>query len=140
MTAAKGVNYTLQTNTPVDLLLPIDSHGRVRVLYDTYEAAALASGSTIGLFTIPKGARVVDFAVWCDALGASSTLAMGDTSDADRLMVATSSASAVIIKPVIADINKFAGYKYTADSVISITTAGASITGTIHVYLFYVLD
>jgi hypothetical protein len=47
MASVSGVNYTLQTNTPVDLVLPIDSAGRVRLLYDTYEAAALATASTI---------------------------------------------------------------------------------------------
>jgi len=140
MATVQGVNYTKQTSTPVTPVLPRDSQGRVRVLYDTYEASSLASGSTIQLFKIPVDARVVDFKVWHDALGTSTTLSMGDTADIDRLMVSTASSSAGIISPVVADIDKFAGYVYTAESVISLTTGGASITGTIHAYLMYVID
>ena len=64
MATVSGVNYTKQTNTPADMVLPRDSHGRVRVMYDTYEASSVASGSTIQLFKIPVDARVLDFKIW----------------------------------------------------------------------------
>jgi hypothetical protein len=140
MATVSGVNYTKQTNTPADMVLPRDSHGRVRVMYDTYEASAVASGSTIQLFKIPVDARVLDFKIWHDALGSSSTLAFGDSGDVDRLHAATASSSASIMVPLIAAINTMAGYTYTAETVLSLTTAGASITGTIHVQLTYVVD
>ena len=140
MATVSGVNYTKQTNTPADMVLPRDSHGRVRVMYDTYEASAVASGSTIQLFKIPVDARVLDFKIWHDALGSSSTLAFGDSGDVDRLHAATASSSASIMIPLIAAINTMAGYTYTAETVLSLTTAGASITGTIHVQLTYVVD
>lgn len=140
MATVSGVNYTKQTNTPADMVLPRDSHGRVRVMYDTYEASSLASGSTIQLFKIPVDARVLDFKIWHDALGSSSTLAFGDSGDVDRLHAATASSSASIMVPLIAAINTMAGYTYTAETVLSLTTAGASITGTIHVQLTYVVD
>ena len=140
MATVSGVNYTKQTNTPADMVLPRDSHGRVRVMYDTYEASAVASGSTIQLFKIPVDARVLDFKIWHDALGSSSTLAFGDSGDVDRLHAATASSSASIMVPLIAAINTMAGYTYTAETVLSLTTAGASITGTIHVQLSYVVD
>jgi hypothetical protein len=109
-------------------------------MYDTYEASAVASGSTIQLFKIPENARVLDFKIWNDALGSSSTLAFGDAGDVDRLHAATSSSSASIMIPLVAAINTMAGYTYTAETLISLTTAGASITGTIHVQLTYVVD
>jgi hypothetical protein len=140
MATVSGVNYTKQTNTPADMVLPRDSHGRVRVMYDTYEASAVAAGSTIQLFKIPVDARVLDFKIWHDALGSSSTLAFGDSGDVDRLHAATASSSASIMIPLIAAINTMAGYTYTAETVLSLTTAGASITGTIHVQLTYVVD
>lgn len=140
MATVSGVNYTKQTNTPADMVLPRDSHGRVRVMYDTYEASAVASGSTIQLFKIPVDARVLDFKIWHDALGSSSTLAFGDSGDVDRLHAATASSSASIMVPLIAAIDTMAGYTYTAETVLSLTTAGASITGTIHVQLTYVVD
>ena len=140
MATVSGVNYTKQTNTPADMVLPRDSHGRVRVMYDTYEASAVASGSTIQLFKIPVDARVLDFKIWHDALGSSSTLAFGDSGDVDRLHAATASSSASIMVPLIAAINTMAGYTYTAETVLSLTTGGAAITGTIHVQLTYVVD
>jgi len=91
MATVKGVNYTKVTSSPVDLILPRDMHGRVRVMYDTYEASAVALGSTVQLFKMPKDARVVDFKIWHDALGSGTTLALGDADDVDRLMVATAS-------------------------------------------------
>lgn len=140
MATVSGVNYTKQTNTPADMVLPRDSHGRVRVMYDTYEASSVASGSTIQLFKIPVDARVLDFKIWHDALGSSSTLAFGDSGDVDRLHAATASSSASIMVPLIAAINTMAGYTYTAETVLSLTTGGAAITGTIHVQLTYVVD
>ena len=140
MATVSGVNYTKQTSTPADLVLPRDSHGRVRVMYDTYEASSLANPSTIQLFKIPVDARVIDFKIWHDALASSTTLAFGDADDPDRFMAAASSASAGIMVPLIGKIDGFAGYTYSAETVVSLTMAGAAATGTIHVYIMYVVD
>lgn len=140
MATVSGVNYTKITNTPVDHILPRDAHGRVRVMYDTYEASSVASGSTIQLFKMPIDARVIDFKIWHDALGSSSTLAFGDSGDVDRLHAAASSASAGIMAPAVGRIDTMAGYTYTAETVVSLTTGGAAITGTIHAYIMYVVD
>ena len=140
MATVSGVNYTLQTNTPVDLVLPVDSAGRVRLLYDTYEAAALATASTISWGVLPKGSRPVDFKLWHDDMGTTCTITLGDTLDPDRLLVATAcSAAAGIIVPVVADIDKFGGYEYTVETIITSLTSG-TFTGTLHLYLFYVMD
>ena len=140
MATVSGVNYTKVTTTPVDHILPRDAHGRIRVQYDTYEASSLADPSTIQLFKLPIDARVIDFKIWHDALGGSSTLAFGDAADPDRFHAAASSASAGIMVPVVGVIDTMAGYTYTAETVVSLTTAGAAITGTIHAYITYVVD
>tara|TARA_R100000049_G_C1940014_1_gene84067 strand:+ start:1126 stop:1548 length:423 start_codon:yes stop_codon:yes gene_type:complete len=140
MATVSGVNYTKITTTPVDHILPRDAHGRVRVMYDTYEASALADPSTIQLFKMPADARVIDFKIWHDALATSTTLALGDADDPDRFMAAASSASAGIMVPLIGKIDGFAGYTYSAETVVSLTMAGAAATGTIHAYIMYVVD
>ena len=140
MATVSGVNYTKITTTPVDHILPRDAHGRVRVMYDTYEASALADPSTIQLFKMPADARVIDFKIWHDALATSTTLALGDADDTDRFMAAASSASAGIMVPLIGKIDGFAGYTYSAETVVSLTMAGAAATGTIHAYIMYVVD
>ena len=140
MATVSGVNYTKVTTTPVDHILPRDAHGRVRVQYDTYEASSLADPSTIQLFKMPADARVIDFKIWHDALASSTTLAFGDADDPDRFMAAASSASAGIMIPLIGKIDGFAGYTYSAETLLSITTGGAAATGTIHAYVMYVVD
>ena len=133
MATVSGVNYTKITAEPVEHILPRDAHGRVRVMYDSYEASSLASGSTIQLWKLPVDARVIDFKVWHDALGSSSTLALGDAGDVDRLHAAAASSSAGIMIPAVGRIDTMAGYTYTAETIVSLTTGGAAITGTIPV-------
>ena len=133
MATVSGVNYTKITAEPVEHILPRDAHGRVRVMYDSYEASSLASGSTIQLWKLPVDARVIDFKVWHDALGSSSTLALGDAGDVDRLHAAAASSSAGIMIPAVGRIDTMAGYTYTAETIVSLTTGGSAITGTIPV-------
>ena len=140
MATVKGVSYTKVTNVPVELVLPRDMHGRVRVMYDTYEASALANPSTIQLFKMPQDARVIDFKVWHDAMGSGTTLAFGDPGDIDRFAAASASTSAGIKVPLIGVIDTFAGYTYTAETVVSLTSAGGAATGTIHAYIRCVVD
>ena len=140
MATVKGVSYTKVTNVPVELVLPRDMHGRVRVMYDTYEASALANPSTIQLFKMPQDARVIDFKIWHDAMGSGVTLAFGDPGDIDRFSAASASHAAGIKVPLIGVIDTFAGYTYTAETVVSLTSAGGAATGTIHAYIMYVVD
>ena len=140
MATVKGVNYTLMTAVPVDHVLPDIADGRVRFMYDTYEASSLGAGSVIQLFRVLDNWRILDWKIWHDALGGSSTLDLGDVADPNRYNTAEDSSSAGIIVPLVAEINTGAFYKYTSDDIVSITTAGASISGTIHVGMWYVID
>lgn len=141
MAAVKGANMTkydagAQGSTWIDKQ---DIKGTTLTQIDTYEAAALASGSTIDLAQLPTGAKVVDVQLFFDALGASSTLAVGDSTTSGRYITATSSASAGQTSVLNVD-----GFGYTigtntGDSRIIVTTAGAAITGTVKLKVQYTI-
>lgn len=122
--------------------------GRVRVMVDTYEAAAEAAGSTIQMGqALPVGATVLGVWLAFDALG-GATIAVGDADDADRYLTATSVASAGCVGTVEDD--NVDGIAYTIlgtgtvasgdDTKILLTTATDAITGTVKLIVFYVVD
>ena len=43
MASVKGVNFTKRTAEPVEKVIASQSHGRLRVQYDSYEPSSLAS-------------------------------------------------------------------------------------------------
>lgn len=133
MASVNGVDVTaIAANTKIEKHL----RGKVRVITEEYEASALASGSDITIGTLPEGSSLVDAIILFDALGASSTLELGDAGDTDRYIAATSSASAGAVRPSL-----IAGLRYenTTATDLIITTAGASITGTIKAVITYVV-
>ncbi len=143
MASYYGANYTkfldpISTN----ITDPGELAGKVRVMTDSYEASAIAAGSTIYMGkTLPVGARILDIILAFDALGGSSTLAVGDASSSARYMAASSSASAGI--RCMADETTVDGLLYeitAATDDIIITTAGASITGTVKIIIFYTCE
>jgi hypothetical protein len=144
MSAVKGVNATKAADpSPSNILPPGTLGGKKRVMVDKYEAAALASGSTIEIGkALPVGAIVVGVNLSYDALGTSSTLKVGDAKDDDRYLAAASSASAGQRALVLVD---GLGYTVTGDTTdddtkIIITTGGAAITGTISCVIEYVTE
>lgn len=118
---------------------PNEANGRLRFCRFEYEASSLASGSTIDIGTpIPKGARLVDIAVLADDLGTTAgTLEVGDSGDTDRFIAAYATGSATF-KSVTKD-GKIDNlhYQFTADTQLLITTAGATISGTIKGHIVY---
>jgi hypothetical protein len=134
-----GVNYTkeLAGIYPKDFLGP-EWKGKVKVLTESYTCAALASGQTIGVGKLKKDSVFLDAIVSNAALGTSTTLSLGDASDAVRFMAATSTSSAGTQRILsTAAANKGIGYKYTADTEIILTVGGAAATGIIQVAIFY---
>lgn len=144
MATVKGVNRTL-ADDPVgsNIMDPGVQQGKVRVIMDTYEASSVAIGSIIevgGL--IPKGARVLDVVLTHDALGAA-TVDVGDYEDTDRYFNDESVASANTLHRL----NLIDGRQYKVDETtpgatstdrqVIITTAGAVISGTIKIEIYY---
>jgi len=137
MATVFGVNFQKTLNIPRDMIEANTWNGRVRCLFDTYEAVSLAIGSTISVGKLPKDARVVGVQLMFDALGASSILSVGDAAVPGRYVNGISSASAgVSLLGVISGL----GFKQTANTDIIITTGGATITGSISILTSYVID
>jgi len=140
MSDVNGVNYQMTLNVPVEPVMSKEFHGRVRVIHDTYEAAALAAGQTIGLGLIPKGAKIKSAKILSDALGAGVTLSMGDAGDVDRLITATVFTSAGVGEMDENQIDSGFGYEYTAETELILTVGVGAATGTIKAVIEYTLD
>jgi hypothetical protein len=85
---ANSIQYAKTQSTPSVKLNTNELAGRVRVAFAEYEADA--EQSTITMFTIPNGARLLSATVSHDALAASTTLSVGNAAytDADGTAVA----------------------------------------------------
>jgi hypothetical protein len=80
LTTVSAVNRTLVESVPSNKLDITSNYGRIRVLYDSYTVATADEFGTSGLirlFTIPKGARVLDFEVSAEASGATGIYDLG---------------------------------------------------------------
>lgn len=132
MASVKGVNITkIDDNTGK---LSKTEVGKLKVFVDTYEAASLVAGSDITVARLPQDSTILDAAVYHDALGASSTLILGDVTDPNRYITAGSTASAGVLRMNAVD---GVGFENTTETDILLTTAGATITGTIKVVIKY---
>ena len=142
MATVKGVNRTVaDAVTSTHTLAPGLFGGNVKVMVDTYEAAALASGSLIEMGgELPVGARVLMVMLTTDALGGSVTCSVGDAESGTRYMNAEDCSSAGSHFTDLAD-----GVEYevdmttasTPDNQILVTIGGASATGTIKLVVLY---
>jgi len=130
----KIINITADPSVNVDAA---EAHGRMRVWYDSFEASSTASADTITFARMPKGATIWQVRVVADALGSSVTIKVGDASDDDRFITATTmnTASLVTETNAIAGV----GYNYTAQTDLIATVGGAAATGTIKFMVFYTL-
>jgi len=140
MASVKGVNFTNLTADPIVKIEAGEHFGNLRVQFDSYEASSLASGSDISVARLPKGAKVYEIIIHHDALGASSTIKVGDSSDDDRYIAATSTATAgKLVMSEDGAIDGF-GFEQTAETDVVLTTGGAAISGTIKVAIIYVVN
>jgi len=163
MALAYGVNYT--KNYPVESgstsaqsqVAVSEVGGRMRVAYDTYEADTLATGSTISMFKLPNGARIWQMILVTDDLDGSGTLQVGDSGDTNRFITESicgdankvhymhpkahaSDANVTLLGGVSGTGIDAFGYALTAETTIIITTATATLAGTINLACFYTID
>ena len=138
-------------NNPTERVKTNEQAGRLRVAYATYEASA--EQSTIEMFNLPNGARIVAGYLGHDALGSSTTLSVGFaahktsagasvSADVDAYKAAAAStADAVTAFP--ATMAKLAMSEVDANQdglPVTVTLGGANGTGTISCEMFYVVD
>ena len=140
MTAVKGVNVTRfdaggQGDNDIDKGL-INSD--VEIWTDSYEAAALASGSTIDMAKLPAGAKVHKVEMTTDALGDTTTVDIGDSDDPNRYSASAFNTSAAARH--VSDTPDGAGYVIgtnTGDETLQLTSHVAAITGTIKTAVYF---
>lgn len=127
--------------------------GRVRIAHGTYEAAALPQNDVIEMFVLPNGARLLHGSIAHDALGASTTLAVGYgahtdaagdavSADADAYKAAAASTSAGKAD-ILATLALGSGSEVDVNEdgmPVTVTLGGGAGTGTIELTIFYVVD
>ena len=112
---------------------------RLKCMQDTYEASALATGSTIKMGgTLPAGARIQEVILATDAIGQHVHVCVGDSASAARYITYAIGTAALFTR-----LNAVDGCDYiigtaTMDNQIVITTSNVSTaTGTIKLAVFY---
>ena len=148
MADLKGVKYTTAYVDQEKISSKYRS-GKKRVIMDEYDGA-FAEDDVILCGRLPRNAIVTGGFVLTEALGASTTLAMGNRSasnsaddDVDRYLAAASSASAVkldLLAIGVIDANPYENDSEEDDCEIVITTAGALGTGRIIWVIEYVIE
>ena len=148
---ANSIQQAKIAATPSEKVKTNELAGRVRVAFAEYEASA--EQSTIHMFSLPNGARILGGRLAHDALGSSTTLSVGhnayvDSSgatvaaDVDEFKAAASSASAgsVNVANTIA-LGENSLVNADKDGLpVSVTMGGAAGTGTIQLTMMYVVD
>jgi len=148
---ADSIQQAKIDSTPSQKVKANELAGRVRVAFAEYEASA--EQSTIHMFSIPNGARLLSGSVAYDALGSSTTISVGyaahtkadgttEAADVDQYKAAAASTSAesVAVLDTIA-LDKNAVTDANKDGVpVTVTLAGANGTGTIQLQMLYVID
>ena len=148
---ANSIQYAKTQSTPSVKLDTNELAGRVRVAFAEYEAAT--EQSTITMFTIPNGARLLSGVVSHDALNSSTTLSVGNAAytdadgtavalDVDAYKAAAASTAATSSDALVTmALGKNAVVDANEDGLpVTVTLAGANGTGTIQLQMFYVLD
>tara|TARA_R100001510_G_C7614890_1_gene177352 strand:- start:7 stop:468 length:462 start_codon:yes stop_codon:yes gene_type:complete len=153
MATVYGVNFTkYDQNVPKEMVNVSENGGRMRVIYDTYVASALAKDSTIYVGRLPKGARVWNVLVSSTNTTANNKLAVGVVGDTDKFIAATAMtvdgqmvqmASDAAVVGGNASAASF-GVEITAQTDVVITTSvstGSNThTGTIKCCVWYTVD
>lgn len=153
MATVYSAQRTNSRATPVVMNKTNEMGGNVRVAHGTYEASALASGDVIEMFLLPDGARILSGQLAHDALGASTTLAVGHgaytnaagtavSADADEFKAAAASTTAQKVD-VAATLALGSGIEVDANEdgyPVTVSMGGAAGTGTIELTMLYVVD
>ena len=148
---ANSIQYAKTQATPVTKLDTNELGGRVRMAFAEYEAAT--EQSTITMFSLPNGARLLSGALSHDALNSSTTLSVGYAAhtkadgtaqalDVDEYKAAAASTSATSSDVLVTmALGKNSVLDANEDGVpITVTLAGADGAGTIQLQMFYVID
>lgn len=135
MTTVNSTTYEAQAGGKMTLDAGI-VFATLKVVSGDYTASSTASGTVINLCQLPKGVVIHDVIVDTAALGASTTVKVGDGHDDDLYAAATSTSSAAQIKAGVAGKGYRIGTNAGDDTLIA-TIGGAAATGKIHFTVIY---
>ena len=148
---ANSIQYAKIVSVPSEKVDTNELAGRVRVAFAEYEAAT--EQSTITMFTIPNGARLLSGVLSHDALNGSTTLSVGygahtkadgtaQALDVDEYKAAAASTSATSSDALVTmALGKNSVVDANEDGLpVTVTLAGADGAGTIQLQMFYVID
>lgn len=141
MAALNGTQMAKLKASPVDYPDVADVGGRVRCFNEKITLAAQASGDTIAVARLPKGARVLYGVLNASAtLGGTATIAIGITGTTGKYRAAATFTTADT--PVLFGVNAGVGEALAAEEEIIITIAAAALpgSGTLRVMMFYTID
>jgi len=130
----KGVNYTLSEDPIADNIVGAGKLDAKEIVHtEVYEASAVAQDKTIALFKdLPDGFIVTDLIVVADALGANTSIKVGDSDTADRYIGSSATTSAGRKQLDKADGLLYELGTNDGDNTILLTQGGTgSATGTI---------
>ena len=148
---ANSIQYAKIVSVPSEKVDTNELAGRVRVAFAEYEAAT--EQSTVTMFTIPNGARILSSTLTYDALNSSTTMSVGHGAyvnsagttvalDVDEYKAAAASTSAetVVAADTIA-LGRNSVVDANEDGIpVTVTLAGANGAGTIQLQMLYVKD
>lgn len=140
-------------NVPSEKIDTNELSGRVRVAFADVTLASAQIGDIVELVNLPNGARIIDGYLTNAALGASTTLSVGNVAyknaagtvvvlAAASFLAATSTSSAARTD-IFATIALGAGSVVNANEdglPISITLAGGAASGVVQIAIRYVVD
>jgi len=138
MTTYKGAVKTIADSNSTDHTVASGKGegALVHVQFDSYEAATLVQGSLIEIGSkLPLGAYVFETKIAYDALGASTSICLGDAEDDDRYITNTVTTSAGVTRGNTVD-----GFGYYVDEtdttntdrqILAKVVDSGSMTGTI---------
>ena len=138
-------------NDPSEMVKTNEFDGRLRVAYGLYEASA--EQSDIHMFNLPNGARIMSGELVHDALGSSTTASVGHAAysnadgtavaaDVDEYKAAAASTSITTVAcAATTALGKFSVVDADKDGIpVTVSIAGANGTGTVELYMIYVVD
>ena len=98
----------------------------------TFTLSGEGAGEVAQMYTVKKGEKVLDASIYTAALGSGAQLELGDGTDPNGLVTATTANTAGLFR-----MNGVfgAGKEYTADDTVDITTSGGAATGEVTINL-----
>lgn len=139
MATVNGTNYA-KVVTGSSLLEAAQDFGKLRVFMDSKTFAGEAAGERVKIGKAPAGSYLMPHLsfIHAAALGGSVTLSVGDAATPAKYLALTAANTANLI--IVLNVQAQCGEKFTTDTELYLTTAGAAATGSVKTYLVFAIE